>query len=521
MNEKLLLSRRALIGRATMLAGMALVPPMLGACVSTRANLGGYPFTLGVASGEPTGDGVVLWTRLAPRPLDPDGGMGTASADVAWTLYEDAGLTRVVRSGRARADAAFGHSVHVELSGLSPDRPYWYRFVAGGEASPVGRTRTAPALGAAVDRLRACFASCQKYEAGHYAAYRHMVEEAPDIVLFLGDYIYEGDPGSREAVRLHQNPEPIDVAGYRQRYATYKSDPLLQAAHAAAPWVTMWDDHEVVNDYGADRDPEGGDQAAFLKRRAAAYQAYYEHMPLRRSSLPVGPSMSLYRTLDWGALAQFQLIDDRQYRDPRPCGGETGGKLIADCDDRRAPARSLLGKAQEDWLMRTLADSNARWNVLTQQTLFGPMELRDPETMREMRYSSDGWDGYPATRSRIVNRWQEARVSNPLVIGGDIHSFAAGDVHADDDGAVVASEFVGGSISSLGMDGAIAKRIQGLNPRLKTFDSTRRGYGRIDIMSARSEFVFQSIDDARVPGSGRSTLAAYAVEHGRPGLQSL
>lgn len=514
------LNRRRLLRGAATTAGLALLPISLGGCLTSRAPVGGYPFTMGAASGEPVADGFVLWTRLAPRPMQPDGGMPDAPVAVRWSVAEDAAMSRVVVSGRALASPQGGHSVHVEVEGLRPDREYWYRFMAGGDASPVGRTRTTPMPGAAVDRMRFCFTSCQKYEAGFYAGYRHMVEDNPDVVLFLGDYIYEGDPGSRQAVRLHQNPEPVDIGGYRVRYATYKTDPLLQAAHAAAPWVVIWDDHEVVNDYGGDID-ESGDPVAFLRRRAAAYQAYFEHMPLRRRSLPVGPDMQLYRALDWGSLAQFQMIDDRQYRQVTPCPAPgSNSKLIPDCDARRDPARSLLGQRQEAWLLDTLARSEARWNLLSQQTLFGPMAVRDPQDRTQVRYSNDGWEGAPATRDRITARWVEARTANPLVLGGDVHAFAAGSVENGVGGSVVASEFVGGSITSLGMDPAIAAVIQGLNPRLDTFDTSRRGYGRVDITTDRAEIAFRALADARDPMSSIATLKTYVVENGRTGALS-
>ena len=334
-------SRRQLLRQAAWVAGLALLPSTGGVIAASRIREN--PFTLGVASGEPTPDGMVLWTRLAPRPLDPDGGMGPSSVVVRWEIALDPGFRRMVRSGRVLATPEAGHSVHVELTGLRSDQDYWYRFMVHGGTSPVGRTRTAPRRDSRPERLRLCFASCQKYESGLYGAYRHMVEDQPDLVLFLGDYIYEGKPGSANAVRLHLNPEPMDVAGYRVRYATYKSDPMLQAAHAVAPWAVIWDDHEVSNDYGGARDQDGGDPVAFLRRRAAAYQAYYEHMPLRRRAIPVGPDMLLYRSLNWGRLAQIQLVDDRQYRSEPVCRPPKAGrgKLISDCDDRRDPGRSL------------------------------------------------------------------------------------------------------------------------------------------------------------------------------------
>ncbi len=516
-------SRRRLLRQAAGLAGAALTPAALAAPAFGRAPAGGDdPFTLGVASGEPAPDGVVIWTRLAPRPLDSDGGMPPLSVPVRWEVAEDPGFRRIVRRGRALAGPAAGHAVHVEVDGLKPARDYWYRFSVRGGSSPIGRTVTAPAAGAVVERLRLAFGSCQKYEAGFYGAYRHMVAEHPDLFLFLGDYIYEGAPGSRDAVRLHQNPEPTDVAGYRARYATYKSDPLLQDAHAACPWMVIWDDHEVANDHGGDRAgdqnlSQGFNPAAFLRRRAAAYQAYYEHMPLRRRSRPVGPDMLLYRSLNWGGLAQIQFLDDRQYRSPRACvpASVGEGKDIPDCPERRDPSRSMLGDAQERWLLDTLSGSRARWNLLAQQTLFVPSGVADPTAPGRQVYSSDGWDGAPATRDRIAARWRDAKVSNPMVLGGDIHKFAAADCRVAG-GEVVAPVFVGGSISSLEGVPSTTPAILAANPDIKLLNGQVRGYGLVDIRVEGATIAFRSLADARREDTPVSTLASFTVEAGRP-----
>ena len=511
-------SRRQLLRQAAWVAGLALLPSTGGVIAASRIREN--PFTLGVASGEPTPDGMVLWTRLAPRPLDPDGGMGPSSVVVRWEIALDPGFRRMVRSGRVLATPEAGHSVHVELTGLRSDQDYWYRFVVRGGTSPVGRTRTAPRRDSRPERLRLCFASCQKYESGLYGAYRHMVEDQPDLVLFLGDYIYEGKPGSANAVRLHLNPEPMDVAGYRVRYATYKSDPMLQAAHAVAPWAVIWDDHEVSNDYGGARDQDGGDPVAFLRRRAAAYQAYYEHMPLRRRAIPVGPDMLLYRSLNWGRLAQIQLVDDRQYRSEPVCRPPKAGrgKLISDCDDRRDPGRSLLGHSQEAWLLGTLVDSPAQWNLLAQQTLFAKAALTSLASPTAESFSSDGWDGAPATRDRIVKRWAEAKVSNPITLGGDIHMFAAADIMSSADARPIATEFVGGSITSFGLSDLETKIFKSRNPHLQFFEGRQRGYGLMDISGKTAKVAFRAIADAKDANSPVSDLATYVVETGRAGV---
>jgi alkaline phosphatase D len=511
-----LTSRRLLLGQAAALAGAALLPETRSAFAQTR--LTEDPFSLGVASGEPSPDGMVLWTRLAPRPLQPDGGMPPAPVQVRWQVAEDERMTRVVRSGYEIASPVAGHSVHVTVVKLKPGRPYWYRFMAAGHASPVGRTRTAPARGADVQRLRLAYSSCQKFEAGYWGAYEHLVADDPDLVLFLGDYIYE-QKATNNGVRRHPDEEPKDIGGYRVRYGAYKSDPMLKAAHAAAPWMVIWDDHEVKNDYGGDTDRANTDPAVFLRRRAAAYQAYYEHMPLRRRQVPVGPSMLLHRALDWGSLAQLQFIDTRQHRPARTCdalASKDDPKIIPDCPERTDPRRSLLGAPQERWLLDTLGASKARWNILAQQYVMG--ELMRPAADGP-RFSNDGWSGYAASRQRILERWRDARVSNPLVLGGDIHCFVAGDLKLAPDQAPIATEFNGGSISSLGAANATLAALAKPNPHIRFTEGEHRGYGRVDITPNGADVTFRAIQTALKPTSDAYDLARFHVESGRPGVQ--
>ncbi|MDO6416776.1 alkaline phosphatase D family protein [Sphingomonas sp. BIUV-7] len=513
------LTRRALI------AGAAGSAALLGVGARGALTLPTGLFTLGVASGDPTPDGMILWTRLAPAPLEGDGGMPPQTVPVRWQVAEDDRFARIVRQGTARAETAWGHSVHVDVTGLRPARAYFYRFLAGGETSAIGRTKTAPAAGAAVDRLRLCFGSCQKYEAGYYAAYRHMVAEDPDLILFLGDYIYEADPSPKEAVRLHKNPEPKDVAGYRIRHATYRLDPLLQAAHQAAPWALTWDDHDVSNDYADALDEKNGDPVAFLRRRAAAYQVFYEHQPIR-AARPHGPDMRIYRTLDWGRLAQFQIIDDRQYRGPRACqppgllaAHQQYQTLIGPCADLTDPRRTMLGTTQERWLMDRLGDTSAQWNLLAQQTLMHQQSRIDAEhPERGPQYSADNWSGYPAARDRIFRRWAEAGTSNPLALGGDIHAFAAADVHdpARPDGPPIAAEFVGGSITSLFHDASFKQQAPANG--LVYAENEIHGYGRVDLTPNGGEITFRGVDDARREDSGISDLVRFTLIDGRPGL---
>jgi alkaline phosphatase D len=507
--------RRRLLVQAAALAGAALTPAAwTSAAAQTR--LADNPFTLGVASGEPLPDGVVLWTRLATRPLELGSGMGSGPVVVRWEIAEDEGLSRTVDTGQVIAAPEAGHSVHVEVGGLKPGRDYWYRFTAAGYESPKGRTRTTPDFGSKADRLRIAFSSCQKYEAGYYAAHAGLAAEHPDLVLFLGDYIYEKAASphpSLEVIRAHPSVEAADLASYRLRYAWYKSDPNLQAAHAAAPWLVTWDDHEVSNDYGGDADRSNPPRAAFLKRRAAAYQAYYENMPLRRTAKPVGPDMSLYRTLDWGNLAQLALIDDRQYRAHRTCDELSEEKLFpASCPARTDPARTMLGRRQEAWLQDRFGKTKARWNLLGQQTLMGEIRRADG------RVSNDGWDGYVQTRDRILQGWRDAKVANPIALGGDVHCFFAGDLGLEP-GKPIGTEFVGGSISSLGRANSVLAESVRLNPHLKFADGEVRGYGLADLTPNTCKVTFRGVQNARVPVSPMRDLAKFVVEAGEPGVK--
>jgi alkaline phosphatase D len=505
----------ARLSRRLLLAGAAAnVAPAIWTCAAAQGRQAADPFRVGVASGEPLPDGVVLWTRLVTDPRAMGGGMTPGPVAVRWEVAEDPGLTRIVRHGEEIARANAGHAVHVEVSGLKPDREYWYRFNAGGHSSVIARTRTAPEPGADVQSLRIAYGSCQKWEAGYFAAHRHLAADNPDLVLFLGDYIYE-KMRSREdgVVRPHPEVEALDLASYRQRYAWYKADPDLQAAHAAAPWIVTWDDHEVANDYGgaADRTPLSRD--LFLQRRAAAYQAYWENMPLRRASRPKGPDMPLYRSLDWGRLARLAVLDDRQYRDSRTCRPVEDGKRIPhDCPERLDPKRSILGGAQDRWLEGRLSDTKARWNLLGQQTLMGELRLE------EGKVSNDGWDGYPATRQRILETWRDAKVANPVALGGDVHCFFAGDLALERKGAVIGTEFVGGSISSLGRSNKSLAGAMLVNPHLKYGDGETRGFGRVDLTPKACTVTFRGVANALDRTSGVRDLATFVVEDGRPGV---
>ncbi|HWI39411.1 MAG TPA: alkaline phosphatase D family protein [Burkholderiales bacterium] len=499
----MLTRRRFLQASSALLAGCAVGAPRFAS----------DPFKLGVASGYPAADGFVLWTRLI--------GVEGTPIRVRWEVLAD--NRKLVASGAAAAEAEWAHSVHVDVKGLEPDRPYWYRFTAGDAQSPVGRTRTAPLASASPARLRFAFASCQQYEQGYYGAYRHLVADDLDLAVFLGDYIYESSWG-RDHVRKHDAPEPYTLADYRRRYELYKSDPDLQAAHAALPWIVTWDDHEVDNDYADDRPEDGMERAAFLERRAAAYRAYYEHLPLPSRMRPQGPNMRIYTQLGWGSLARFYLVDNRQYRSwhacPRP--GRKGGSNtidIRECPRLDAPGRSMMGRAQERWLDFAFRDSHAAWNVLAQSTTMARFDQLPGPGRRAW---TDGWDGYPAARERLLRSVVDRQLRNPVVIGGDVHSFNVAELKLDFDAPsspVVASEFVGTSITSQAWPQERLLRYLPDNPHIVFAESTYRGYTRVDVTPTRLTADLRAMDSVQTRDAACRTLASFAVEDGRPGAQ--
>jgi alkaline phosphatase D len=477
------------------------------------------PFSLGIASGDPASDGFVLWTRLAPDPLN-GGGMPDATVEVEWNVAEDEQFRKVVQRGTALAQPAWGHSVHVEVTGLKPRRWYWYRFRVGEAPSPIGRSLTLPAAGAKLDKLRLAFASCQHYEQGYYAAYRDMAAQDLDVVLHLGDYIYESN--RRDALRSHAGAEPHSLLEYRNRHAQYKLDADLRSAHARFPWIVTWDDHDVQNDYAGAFSQDNDPPEKFLLRRAAAYQAYYEHLPLRLRARPRGSDALIYRRFAFGDLVQMQVTDDRQYRSDQPCAspGYWGGQVARDCPERVDPARTMFGAEQERWLLDGLSQKSARWNVLAQQLLMAQLDERRGD---DRAWWTDGWDGYPAARARILNHLRARKIDNCVVLGGDAHSFYANDLKPDFDDAsspVVASEFTGTSITS-GPGGTYEyfSAMLPYNPHIKFFESRYRGYARCEVTPTLWRTDFIAVDDVAKADSTVRTLRRFVVEPGKPGVQ--
>lgn len=510
-------NRRVLLARAASLAAssMALSACSGGVFGKTR---GAYPFSLGVASGDPVQDGAVIWTRLLPYPQEPD---RTGSDPIAlnWRIAADAGMRKPVQAGSVIAHPEDAFATRVELRGLEPGRPYWYQFSTGVEESPVGQFVTAPPLGQKIDRFRIALASCSHYEQGFYAAYREMAEDAPDVILHVGDYIYESSWG--DPVRRHEGAEPMTIDEYRARYALYRTDPDLQAAHARAPWLYTWDDHEVDNDYAADQAEDGMDPALFVQRRAAAYRACFDHMPLRRSQMLRGLEMRLFQRNVFGDLVDLNILDNRQYRSDNACQtpDRMGGQVVPlTCKDLLDESRTMLGKAQERQYFNNLKHTRGLWNVMANGVMFGRLKQKTRDG--EPAAWTDAWDGYMAARGRIIQRVQDLKRENFVTLAGDMHSSWVSELKADFDkpeSATVGTEFVCTSVTSAGPDYDLFTAMLPDNPHIKHFESRQRGYTRLTFTREALQAEMRVVDDVRNAKATLTTLASYIVENGKPG----
>jgi alkaline phosphatase D len=506
--------RRFLIGSAA-LGGFALLNGALSYRSFAGTSFSSNPFTLGVASGDPTPNGVILWTRLAPDPLH-GGGMPPEPVMVEWQIADDDKMSHILQRGPAVASPDLAHAVHVEVDGLEPDRWYWYRFVAAGEESPIGRTRTLPRTGAAVGQLRFAFASCQNYENGYFTALRHMAAEDIDLVIHIGDYIYDSNWGG---VRSHGTKvKPTTLEEFRTRHTLYRLDPDLQAAHLAFPWLVLPDNHDAQDDNNLGPD--------LLRRRAAAYQAWYEHMPTRAAARPLSPAMPIYQSVDVGMLARIYLLDTRQFRESQDVcakGGDPNfgyGVYQPLCPPALAEQRSMLGREQEVWLADRMVQSSSRWNVLASTVLFSSYAIQHGSESLRYMYS---WDGFPANRARIVKQISDLHLANPVIISGDLHLSMVADVKLDPANpasATVATEFLGTSISSL--PGDLEPPIRAslpLNPQVKYYEGEKRGYMLCRIKPDSCEAVLRTVATALQPDAPISSQASFVVEAGRPGAQ--
>ena len=560
--ERRRLSRRDFLAISGM-GATALALGTQGLLLPSRALAASYypsklsnPFTLGVASGDPQHDGVVLWTRLAPSPLN-GGGMGrTGDVYVDWEvatgLSPDGKLQEIVLSSlkdtqtqygavvkqdRAVAYATQAHSVHLEVGvdtaklPTTLERTYYYRFTVSDSAgnpkyeSPIGRTKTTPLPGdTSLAQMKFAFASCQEWESGFYQAYRHMANlaQAPetdlDCVVFLGDYIYEYGP-STGWPRSYKTAAAKDLKSYRNRHAEYKTDKDLQAAHAKYPWMCSWDDHEVYNNYAGAVDAN--------RRRDAAYQAYFEHMPLRPSRVLKGNewrNINLYGQFAYGDLAQFCVLDTRQFRTDQPCDYS-----VDSCEERFYETQTTPGGIQEDWLKQQLTPlTNGswpyRWNVLANQVIM--MEYDHSYKENEESYYMDGWDGYVACRNRLFKHVAERKVPNLVTVTGDMHGSFTAELKDDfrrenyDKSNTLGFEFTGTSISSWLTDWwkKTWKEAQTDNPHVKYVDANPGGYVLCTLTNGAEAYYqadyYRAYDYENSDSYNISKAASFRVQNG-------
>jgi alkaline phosphatase D len=468
------------------------------------------PFTLGVASGDPRPDSIVLWTRLAPDALAADGlgGMPDTPVDVRWVVRAR-GTSNVLREGVATAEPKHAHAVHAEVDGLEPATAYDYAFTVGPHTSVTGTFATLP--DGSPERFALAVVNCQWFETGAYAAYHHLVDEPVDLVLHLGDYIYEY-PGATEGARTTAPDHVLEtLADYRLRYASYRLDPDLQAAHARFPFAVTWDDHEVANNYMGDVVSDL-DPAAAKARKAAAYQAWWEHLPVRLDP-PDGPDLAVYQAFDVGDLARIYVLDQRQYSDVPPCRDDPGAQSdFGDCAARTDDAdRTRLGAEQEAWFAKATESSRATWNLVGNPVVLAGVDGGNDAD--GSKYYLDTWDGFPTARHRFIERL--AAVDNPVVLTGDYHAGMVLDVHErpfdGDGGALVATELMSPPISSP----LFAEDVSGRTPQLRQ-QLNEHGYLTVVVEPARVTAQFRVLADVADPASAISTAATWVIKAGNP-----
>lgn len=510
-------SRRAVVRRAWQAATALALSRGTAWAAATPVFLND-PFQLGVASGDPVADGFVIWTRLAPDPFDPEA-LPPEPIEVTWEVAADEAMKKILTRGIQMARPHMGHSVHVDVRGLEPARPYFYRFRCGPAVSRIGRAMTLPTPRTPVDRLRFAFASCSHLEQGYFTGYRDMAAQDPAFMIHLGDYIYESSWGT--TVRHHPGPDPVTLDDYRAHHAAYKLDPDLQTAHAACPWFFTWDDHEVANDYSKDRSELTPDPLEFFQRKVAAYRAYYENMPLRPYSRLAHDEMRIYQRAWYGDLVELNIPDLRQYRDEIACmtPERQGGRVVdvAACPEVMSATRTMLGREQEIWLRNGFGRSGCTWNVIASGLMFTDFDqiLGPP-----IGAFTDSWGGYPAARRQILDLIKTRNIANVVGLSGDIHSFFISKVMDDPKNPaspVLMSEFTGTSITSESFNGALFQSLLPDNPHISFCDDTLRGYVLCDVTHQTWRADLKVIDNVRVRNSAVRTLRSYVVENGKPG----
>ncbi|MET9799841.1 alkaline phosphatase D family protein [Streptomyces sp. NPDC006368] len=526
-------SRRAVVKAA---AATAVAAPVLASATSAVADSGAPVFLHGVASGDPLPEGVLLWTRVTPTPDAVPGSGRGPDTEVRWEVAEDRAFAGIVARGTLTATAATDHTVKADVRGLRQATTYYFRFTTGTSVSPVGRTRTAPAPDAAIPGIRFGVVSCANWESGYFSAYRHLAARADlDAVLHLGDYIYEyasgGYPKPEGVVRPHRPAhEIVTLADYRLRHATYKTDPDLQALHAAHPVVAIWDDHEFANDMwsgGAENHTPGG-EGEWAARVAAATQAYFEWMPVRTST-----EGTVYRRLRFGKLADLHLLDLRSFRSRQASVGS------GEVDD---PERTITGRAQLDWLKSGLAASDTAWrlvgtSVMISPVAFGALPAHLLKPVAELlglpggglAINVDQWDGYTDDRRELLSHLVERSIGNTVFLTGDIHMAWANDVPVKAAtyplSRSAATEFVVTSVTSDNLDDLLgvapgtasvvaAGAIKAANRHVKWLDMDSHGYGVLDVTTERSQMDYYVLSDRAEPDASAAWARSYRTVSG-------
>lgn len=470
-------------------------------------------FRLGIASGDATSNAVVLWTRIAPEPMLADGGLGNTAVPVTWEVAVDPAMDTVIRRGEQLASPALGHSVHIDVQGLDPGRNYWYRFAVDNQYSATGRTQT---LAQNPTNCRFVSTSCQNYTHGYFVAYDHIVADQPEFVLHLGDYIYDTSFG--ETFRDHDSEKaPTTLAEFRRRHALYKTDEHLQHAHSQLPFFTVLDNHDALEDNNPAQYPQ----------RAAAYQAWYEHMPVRGFH-PARPNQfDMQRHILVGDLMQIALLDTRQFRDKKDLCANLEpslgfGNYRPRCEELFAPDRSMLGTRQESWLYDVLRDNQANWNVVASSGPVTPIRIQHEG--KELGYIGS-WGAYPANRQRLNDAIRSAKKGHPIILSGDLHSFWAldGNRISDPIDQVPAVEFVSSSISANWPEPLARPIRENLdnNPQIEFYEGAERGYLLHDVSRTQWQTRYRAVGDASNKGAGVRDIKSYSVEKGQPGLQEI
>ncbi len=511
-------------------AGLAVASPLNHAAIARARRLPDAKageFAYGIASGMPSPRAITLWTRL--HGVD-------RSSKLKLEVATDSGFKRVVDRKDVVAEANRDFTVHAQVGGLKPATEYHYRFETKGEHSRVGRFRTLPPADSH-QKLKIGFYSCQSYEAGYFTAHAALAKEQDlDFVLCLGDYIYEHHYYDGPAARMDRTGKNRDgdvqrLAEFRQKYRFYQRDKHLQDLHATYPFISMWDDHEVEDNYAGDQpdsastDPENTEnnneyprRVPFGKRRRNGYRAFFEAMPRMQRS---GDPNRLYGSIPLGRMAELYITDERQYRDLQPCADAQ----LTSCPDDLVPGRTFLGKRQKQWLKQAVPRSSARWNLLASETMMMALDSSPGQHANQ-----DQWDGYSAERQEILSSFVSKDVKNLVVLSGDLHTFIAGNLTTtgDQSGTPIGVELVGGSVTSFGLPEELnipAATLEGLrqasDPHTIFADFVHRGYCVVTVTKNEVRGEFKAMDTTQTKNGKPFRLAKFAVQSGTPELQQI